>query len=313
MTDVDVELGPGTYRWDDLRSHAEAVLARVGVDNPLTEARWMIERVSGGEAPPGQPAPARAVGHLVDMLDQRRQGRPLQHVLGRWAFRRLELVADHRALIPRVETEVVAEAALEEAVRLGARRERGGQTSPSFHREPEHLVADLGTGSGVLALALVDELPGIEVWATDVSGDALAVARANLAAVGLAASRVQLAEGSWFEALPDRLRGRLHVIVSNPPYVSEAEYAQLPPEVREHEPREALVAGRTGLEALEEIVTGAPEWLVPEGALVCEIAPHQARKATVMARDAGFAAAEVKLDLAGRDRVLVARRAGGDR
>ncbi|HLF40441.1 MAG TPA: HemK/PrmC family methyltransferase, partial [Acidimicrobiia bacterium] len=221
-----VELDPGVYRWGDLRSHAELVLAGAGIESARAEARWIVERAAGGPPAVDEAAPARAVGHVVDMLERRAEGHPLQHVLGRWAFRRLELVVDHRALIPRVETEVVAEVALEEAVRLGLRRRpadnSGGAESPGF------LIADLGTGSGVLALALVDELPDVKVWATDVSPDALAVARANLAAVGLAARRVHLAEGSWFDALPDDLCRRFHVIVSNPPYVAEGEYADLP-------------------------------------------------------------------------------------
>jgi len=131
------------------------------------------------------------------------------------------------------------------------------------------------------------------------------------AAVGLAAHRVRLAEGSWFEALPDDLRGRFHVIVSNPPYVAEDEYAGLPPEVKDHEPRQALVPGPTGLEALAEIVAGAPQWLVRGGALVLELAPHQSGRAMELAMAAGFAEAEVRRDLAARDRVLVARLGGG--
>ncbi|MBI2170239.1 MAG: peptide chain release factor N(5)-glutamine methyltransferase [Actinobacteria bacterium] len=305
----DIELTPGVYTWGALSTHARAVLAETPVESPDAEARWLIERAAGGRPDGAATAPAYAVGHVIDMLERRLAGEPLQHVLGRWAFRRLELVVDHRALIPRVETEVVAEVALEEAVRQGAPRRAadgtGGRAAGEF------LVADLGTGSGVLALALVDELPTVEVWATDVSSDAMAVARANLAAVGLAAGRVRLAQGSWFDALPDDLRGRLQVIVSNPPYVGADEFDELPPEVRDHEPREALVGGPTGIEALEEIVVGAPPWLAPDGALVCELAPAQATRAVKLAVAAGFAEAEVRPDLAGRDRVLVARRPQG--
>lgn len=303
MARARADLAPGTYHWSELRDHARSVLEDVGVDNPVTEARWMIERVGGGEVRDDELATARAVGHLVDMLEQRAAGRPLQHVLGRWAFRRLELVVDHRALIPRVETEVVADAALREAVRLGATT--GGRPAPNG--EPSLVVADLGTGSGVIALALVDELPDISVWATDLSADALAVARANLAAVGLAASRVRLARGSWFEALPDDLIGGIHVIVSNPPYVAEDEFDALPPEIREHEPREALVGGPTGLEAVQELISGASAWLVADGALVIELAPRQADEAAALAERAGFAEVEVLPDLAERERVLVAR------
>lgn len=302
-----IDLAPGRYRWTELEAHARAVLRGAGIENADAEARWVVERAADGPPAPSEPAAARAVGHVVDMLEQRVAGRPLQHVLGRWAFRRLELVVDHRALIPRVETEIVAEVALEEAVRLGATRRARDPHGGSD--DPRVTVADLGTGSGVLALALVDELIDVTVWATDVSPDALAVARANLASVGLAARRVRLAEGSWFDALPADLEGSLHVIVSNPPYVAEHEFATLPPEVRDHEPRAALVGGASGLEAVAEIVHGASRWLVADGALVVEIAPHQAAEVVSMCDEVGFAHAEVRPDLAGRDRVLVARRA----
>ena len=110
-------------------------------------------------------------------------------------------------------------------------------------------VADLGTGSGAIALALASELPDAEVWATDVSDDALAVARANLAGVGSVATRVRLERGSWFEALPPELRGALRLVVSNPPYVAEHEVVELPADVADWEPRDALVSGPSGLEA----------------------------------------------------------------
>lgn len=271
------------------------------------EARWLVEEASGlPQAGWGAPATARGAGSLSRMLDRRLTGEPLQYVIGHWPFRGLELVVDARVLIPRPETEVVAEVALAEAERAGARR---GPSDPWGARAPSFAVADLGTGCGALALALVAELPEAEVWATDQSPCALVVAGANLAAVGLAATRVRLAEGMWYEALPEALRGRLRVIVSNPPYVAEAEFDTLPAEVREHEPRAALVAGPTGLEALETLVHGGLPWLEPGGALVAELAPHQAAAVAEGAQGAGFAHVEVHPDLAGRDRVLVARRA----
>jgi release factor glutamine methyltransferase len=134
------------------------------------------------------------------------------------------------------------------------------------------------------------------------------VARANLSAVGPGASRVHLAEGMWYEALPSGLRGRLRVIVSNPPYVSEAEFAGLPPEVRDHEPTDALVAGPTGRESLEHLVAGGLDWLEPGGALVLELAPDQAAAITATADAVGYDAVTIHRDLAGRDRALVARR-----
>jgi release factor glutamine methyltransferase len=240
------------------------------------------------------------------LLDRRAGGEPLQYVLGRWQFLELDLLVDRRVLVPRPETEVVATTAIDEAVRLGLRRGRGDP----WVSDTEYPVADLGTGSGALALWLARELPDAEVWATDVSADALAVARANLAGIGVVATRVRLAEGSWFAALPADLRGRLRMVVSNPPYLAEHEVAHLPAVVVDWEPRGALVSGPSGLEAIDEIVEHAFDWLHPEGgALVVELAPHQAERAATSARERGFTAVEVVTDLVGRPRVLVARRA----
>jgi release factor glutamine methyltransferase len=299
--------------WADLRVGAERRLRAAAVDAPESEARWMVERVSGysgvelvlGEH---EPATAPAIPQLDDMLERRVAGEPLQYVLGRWQFLGLDLLVDRRVLVPRPETEVVAQIAVEEAVRLGARR---GTHDPWSAGATAYAVADLGTGSGALALALATELPDAQVWATDVSDDALAVARANVAGIGSAATRVRLVAGSWFEALPGELAGALRVVVSNPPYVAEAEVPALPDEVAAWEPRTALVAGETGLEAIGEIVAAAPRWLDPAGStLVVELAPHQAEAATGLARAAGFADVVVRPDLAGRDRVLVARANG---
>jgi release factor glutamine methyltransferase len=296
--------------WAALRARAEARLRDTAVLSPDAEARWMVERVSGydgvelmlGEH---EPATAPAIQHLDDMLDRRANGEPLQYVLGRWDFLGVDLLVDQRVLVPRPETEIVAQAAIAEAVRLGARH---GAHDPWAAGTTDYVVADLGTGSGAIALALARELPDAEVWATDVSADALAVARANLTGIGSAATRVRLETGSWFEALPRELRGHLLVVVANPPYVAETEVPELPPVVTDWEPRLALVSGPTGLEAIEIIVAEAPEWLEPSGAvLVLELAPHQAARSTDLAYAAGFAEVDVLPDLAGRERVLVAR------
>ena len=172
-------------------------------------------------------------------------------------------MVDRRVLVPRPETEVVARTAIDEVVRLGARR---GAHDPWGGAATSFPVADLGTGSGAIALALARELPDAEVWATDVSDDALAVARANLAGVGSAATRVRLESGSWFDALPEALRGRLRLVVSNPPYVAEHEVADLPADVADWEPRQALVSGPTGLEAIEAILAGAASGSIPRAA-----------------------------------------------
>ena len=261
---------------------------------PEVEARWLVEDASGLDRSRwSEPASEDGRARLAAMVDRRLAGEPLQYVLGRWSFRGLDLLVDPRVLIPRPETEVVAGVAIDAARRSAV----------------PCIVADLGTGSGAIALALAAELPGAEVWATDVSPAALEVARANLAVLPPeAASRVHVAEGMWYEALPAGLRGRLTVIVSNPPYVTEAEFSGLPTEVRDHEPAGALVAGPTGRECLEQLVAGGLDWLEPGGALVLELAPDQAAPLRAATEAAGYDAVAVHRDLAGRDRVLVAHR-----
>lgn len=295
--------------WAALVRETTARLADAGIESAGVEARWITRHLGapGGGAAGSSSAevPARSVARAGALAARRAAGEPLQYVLGEWSFAGHDLYVDPRVLIPRPETEVVAEIAVAEAVRLG---ERTGRADPWAGAATTYTVADLGTGSGALALALASALPDAQVWATDVSAGALAVARANLAGAGTASARIRLAEGSWYSALPAGLRGRLRLVVSNPPYVAEGEIDGLAPEVRDHEPRSALVSGPRGTEAIGEVVAGAPAWLQAGGVLVCEIAPHQAVEALDLARRAGLVDGSVRRDLSGRDRVLVARR-----
>lgn len=271
------------------------------------EARWLLAGawgVADGRLPLllDDEVPEAATVSARRLARRRAAGEPLQYVLGSWAFRRLEVVVDPRVLVPRPETEQLVDLALAELHRVAGAE--GGPAVP--------LAVDLGTGSGVVALSLAAEGPRrLEVWATDVSEDALAVARENLdllgATDGPAAARVRLVRGSWFEALPARLAGTVHLAVSNPPYVSADELTALDPVVRDHEPRRALVAGPTGREVLEHLVADAPRWLAPGGALVVELAPHQAASLAETARGRGYAEVEIRRDLAGLERALVAR------
>lgn len=287
------------------------------------EGRWIVAQAAT-IAPAriltvlDDPVSAETVEAVRVMVQRRTAGEPLQYILGTWSFRDLEVNVDPRALVPRPETEQVVEVALIELQRLS--RERGEATDP--------LVAvDLGTGSGVIALSLALEAVDavrpssasagkatdieIAVWATDVSLPALELARINLAGLArrdaAAASRLTLAEGSWFDALPPRLAGHVHLVVSNPPYVSAAEWTVLDPEVRDHEPHNALVPGESGLEAIEILVDQARSWLAPGGVLVVELAPHQAATVLSLAERAGYLDADVLPDLAGRARALTAR------
>lgn len=274
--------------WGDLQRSALAALGSA------QEVRWLVEEVSGAQWPAcsERPATPRQAQRLEAMVARRAGGEPIQYVLGSWGFRSLDLLVDRRVLIPRPETEVVAGVALEEIE---------GRSAP--------LAVDLGTGSGAIALSLVAEHPGVQVWGTDASAEALDVARANAAGLGgRAATRVVYERGSWWSAIPEALRGELDLVVSNPPYLSCAGLRAADTSVRDWEPPAALASGPTGTEALVEVVSAAPGWLAPTGVVVVELAPDQVPAVTAVARGAGLHDVEVRADLAGRDRVLVARR-----
>jgi release factor glutamine methyltransferase len=310
-----------------------SIAARLGSPR---EATWIVEHAAAEQAaragrgsaisgrptdrvrPPDRQWLERAAHRLAE---RRAAGEPLQYVLGRWPFRSLDLKVDPRALIPRPETEQVVEVALGELARLGAEPERPSRADGRGGAPAAYPVcADLGTGSGAIALSLAVEggavCPGLEVWATDCSGDALQLAHENLRALGetdpVAAGTVRLVEGSWFDPLPSELAGHVDLVVSNPPYVSESEYSHLDPTVREWEPSVALVSTRgaggvDGMADIEAVVTAAPRWLCRSGALVIEIAPGQAQGAMDVARGTGFGHVATERDLAGRSRILVAR------
>jgi release factor glutamine methyltransferase len=264
------------------------------------EARWIVEEASGFERASlilhlDDPVNGRCSRYLAGMVERRLVGEPLQYVLGRWGFRGLDLMVDRRVLIPRPETEQVVGWALDEVRHLGGR---------------DIVVADLGTGSGAIALSLARELPRADVWATDVCDDALDVARANVSGLGTwAAPRVRVVRGAWWDALPVAVRGRLDLVVSNPPYIAEGE--QLPEEVDAWEPRVALRAGADGLDAIRTVVGGAGRWLRPGGVLVVEIAPTHASAVPSLAAAAGAARCEVRRDAIGRERALLAWWPGG--
>ncbi len=229
-------------------------------------------------------------------LSRRAAGEPVQYITGRAAFRSLDLAVDQRVLVPRPETEGLVECVLE-VLRAEA------------SHWPDPRVLDLGTGSGAIALAIVAEHGAAIVTATDASAGALVVARANAAALGLD-QRVRFFEGDWFDAVGGD--DRFEVVVSNPPYIAEWEHEALPADVRDHEPREALFSGVSGLDALIEIVDEAPRHLVTGGLLALEL--DEARAEEVVgwlegARDWGHV--ELREDLAGRPRVLLARRERG--
>ncbi len=217
----------------------------------------------------------------------RRRGRrePLQYVIGEVEFHGLRLKADRRALIPRPETELLVETV------IGRRP------------EPPARVLDLGTGGGAIALALARAWPGAAVMAVDRSGEALALAAENAARAGLG-DRVSFALSDWFSALsPD---ARYEVIVANPPYLAAEEVAAAEPEVREHEPAEALASADGGRAAWRAIFRAAPKFLAPGGLLAVETGTGHRAEALRQAAESGLVRAEGLSDLAGRDRFVLA-------
>jgi len=232
--------------------------------------------------------PAREYGRL---LCERGGRRPLQHILGTWEFWGLELDVGPQALIPRPETETLVEVTL-----------------AAMPREAR-FVADIGTGTGAIACALAVERPALTLYAIDLERGALELARSNVARHGLA-GRIHLLLGDLFEPLSGEVEtGSLDAIVSNPPYVAEADLADLEPEVREHDPHSALVSGPTGLEVIERLVAGASQWLRPGGLLAFEIGAGQVAAAlsAVRATDA-YEAERSWPDLSGIARVISAHR-----
>lgn len=282
----------GTVSWRAVLAETAAMLG-----SP-EEARWIAMTASGRDLTEwtlglDDPVTVRAIARHDAMVARRRAGEPLQYVLGSWPFRRLELMVDPRVLIPRPETEEVVGVALEVAASLPAPR----------------VAVDLGTGSGAIALSLAAELPigSTEVWATDVSLDALDVARANLAGLGRRASAVRMEHGSWFAALPSVLRGRVDLVVANPPYVALTD--EVDAHVAAWEPPGALWAGPDGLDDLRVITAEVGGWLRPGGWVVLEIGAAQGRAVVGLLLGAGLADASIRCDDRGRDRVALARRA----
>ena len=286
----------GTITWRQLWDETASLTGR-------PPARWLCEEASGAFGTEfldvlDAAVTERSMAHFDAMLARWSAGEPLQYVLGHWSFRHLDLLVDQRVLIPRPETELVAQVAIELV-----------RNSASQWPERPIPVADLGTGSGALGLSLAFELPRglVAVWLTDLSPDALDVARANTAGLGMAGASVQFSQGEWFAALPVTLKGSLGLVVSNPPYIAHGDPA-VEQSVREWEPALALYADDDGLADVRTIAAGAAQWLRPGGWLVLEIGTGQGAVVAAVLTEAGFADVEIRPDLAGHDRIGIAQK-----
>jgi release factor glutamine methyltransferase len=273
-----------------VRDALEAAVARlvaVDVPEPRADAEVLLAHAlgttrAGVVARAGETLPRAAADVFATLVARRATREPLQYLVGEREFWSLALVVDRRVLVPRPETELVVETAL--------------RVAPAARS-----VLDVGTGSGAVAAALARELPGARVVASDVDADALAVARTNL---GRHAAGVTLVRGDLLAPFRD---GAFDLVVSNPPYVADADLPGLMPEVRDHEPRVALAGGPDGLAAIRALVGEAPRVLARGGRLVVELGAGQAAAARRLAEDTGrYARVDVVRDHAGIDRVLVA-------
>ena len=281
--------------WEELLSETTR---RLEGDNAELEAKWMIEEVSGVTNLHDYQEQAKPIQlkRLSKLIARRLTGEPLQYVLGRWQFRELDLFVDDRVLIPRPETEILVGYALEEC------KSKKNQLDETRSLN----VADLGCGSGAIGLSIAREIQEVCVWCTDVSEGAIAVTRANLAGLGMAGQKVSISQGSWFEALPQEMLEKFDVIISNPPYISDSE--ELPLEVSEWEPSSSLRSGPVGTEDLSFLLNNSIEWLSAEGQLILELAPMQADQMVEEAKNLNFREVQLRNDLTGRDRVLMAKK-----
>ncbi len=262
-------------------------IAAAGCDTARLDAELLLAHATGWDrasiaAGPDLRLPVGASREFAELVRRRVRREPVAYIVGRKGFRRIELVVDRRVLIPRPETELLVDVALE--------------VRPSS-------VLDVGTGSGAIALAVADELPEARVSGIDTSMDALRIAQANAERLGLD-DRVDvvnrgvasLAEG-----------GPIDLLLANLPYVSEAEWAGLAPEIREYEPREALVPGPTGLEAIEGLMRSVARLESRPATVALEIGAGQSAAVSELIGGAGYAEVEVRQDLAGHDRVAIGR------
>jgi release factor glutamine methyltransferase len=277
-----------SVRPSDVLARSKDYLERHGVDSPRRTAEVLMMMVldtdRAGLYSRSEGLSTREARALGRALCQRCSGTPLQHLTGEQPFHRISLVVRPGVFIPRPETEMLVDVAL---------RTLGDANAPT--------VVDVGTGTGAVALAIKHERSRAAVFATDVSADAVDLARTNADRLGL---DVTVLQGDLLESLPSELEGSVDLVVSNPPYVTEEEYRDLPIEVRA-DPRGALVGG---VELAGRLAGSTTRWLRPGGAVALEIGATQGREVARLLEGSGFADVRVEADLVGRDRVVVGRR-----
>ncbi|HEV2785295.1 MAG TPA: HemK/PrmC family methyltransferase, partial [Solirubrobacteraceae bacterium] len=283
------------------RTHA-ARLAASGIDSPEADARWLASAVLGvavGALHTVRVSDEQAA-RLDALVERRAQRVPLQHLIGSTGFLGLDIACRPGVFVPRPETEVLAIEAV-----AAARR-----------HAPAPRVLEPCTGTGAVTAALATAVSGADIHAGDRSTAAVALAEVNLAAVrrrpGWADGvSVTFGCGDLFDAFAPDLRGAVDVVVCNPPYLSQVEFDACPPEVRDHDPVDALVGGPVGNEVVDRVLRDARTWLCPGGEILVEVSEHRAAAAAELAATLGYLDVAVVHDLAGRPRVVRAAW-GGD-
>ena len=269
-------------------------LARKGVDSPRLQVELLLAHVL--QMPRmklylnfDRTLSEAEIDLLRSFVKRRGEREPLQHILGSTSFCGLEVMVNRDVLIPRPETELLAERALHFLLTVAPQ--------PAT-------VLDFGTGSGCLAILLAVKSPTTSVHALDISEPALKVARQNAERRQMA-SRVRFYHGDGFTALPGELR--FDLIAGNPPYIPSADIAKLQPEVRDYDPRVALDGGPDGLEFYRRLAAEAGGWLTPQGRLMVELGDGQHASANGLFTNAGWTVESVERDYSGRERILIAR------
>ena len=275
----------------------EGYLAEKGIDNPKLSAQWLVSDALGCsrlELYTDLDRPLTDVERemLRDFTKRRGSGEPLQYITGKTDFRFITLKVQPDVLIPRPETEVLVSEALSAC-----------SVSPD---KEEFIAVDLCTGSGNIACSLAHELPNAQIFATDISPAACALALHNAESLGLS-DRLSVLEGNLGSALPADLKGRVELLISNPPYIPSGVLASMDAEVVDYEPALALDGGDDGLDIFRRILVVAQDFLCPAGIMAVELFEESLENAAQLSRDAGFQNVRIATDLAKKPRILIAQ------
>ena len=293
-------------------------LERKGDEHPRLSAEWLLANVTGLSRVElyvnfDKPLQADELAAMHTAIERRAAGEPLQYVTGEMPFRHIVLRCERGVLIPRPETEVLVDAALEGVDAARARRGAGGEKDAESEKDEPTAdpvrVLEIGTGTGCIALSIASERPGTHVTATDLSERAVELASRNREALGLE-DAVDIVQTDLAKGVDPELMGSFSVLVSNPPYIPTAVLREeVPAEVADHEPELALDGGDDGLDVFRRLLELAPRALAPGGVLAVELFEGSLDDAAALARaQGGWSAVEVREDLTHRPRVLVAIR-----